>query len=187
VGTLKRQQKTAKYILEAMADRNVASPPLVVDPRWDEFDLDAVYDGIGPLLAAEDELFRSEYDQLRLEIADPASAAHRAWRNCDVTVVRAWIEARFEFAGESFSGMCSRVREALLGFPRNRRVAVVTSGTPIGICAGSALEVAPRHIMRLAAAFNSSFTEMDLRPGDPRLVSFNNVPHLRDERLRTVR
>jgi broad specificity phosphatase PhoE len=171
----------------AMEERGVENPPLTVDRRWDEFDLDEVYAGIGALLSAEDEQFRMEYEQLRLEIADPLSSAHRAWRKCDVTVVRAWIESRFEFAGESFTAVCARVREALLELPEGRRIAVVTSGTPIGICVGAALEVAPRHIMRLGAGFNSSFSEIDLRAGDPHVLSFNNVPHLQEERLRTLR
>jgi broad specificity phosphatase PhoE len=174
-------------MLRAMEDYGSPQPPVIVDPRWDEFNLDEVYAGIGPLLSAEDEQFRAEYEQLQRDVADPGSAAHRAWRNCDVTVVRAWIEARFEFSGESFVAVCKRVREALMELPRGARIAVVTSATPIGICLGSALEVSPKHVMRLAAGFNSSFSEMELRHDGPRVVSFNNVPHLGEERLRTMR
>jgi broad specificity phosphatase PhoE len=192
-GSLNRQRLTARLILDGMEERGIASPPVTVDPRWDEFNLDEVYACIAPLLSVEDEQFRTEYEQLQQDIADPVSSAHRVWRNCDVTVVRAWIEGRFEFAGESFPALCARVREALLAVPAGSRIAVVTSATPIAICAGTALDLAPRHTMRLAAGFNSSFTEIDIRGtsgksgGDPRLVSFNNVPHLRDERLRTLR
>jgi hypothetical protein len=42
--------------------------------------------------------------------------------------------------------------------------------------------------MQLAAALrNSAFTELDTRNDGFRLVSFNNVPHLADDRLHTVR
>lgn len=186
-GGLSRQKMTANHILDAMEESGCARPPVAIDERWNEFDLDEVYAGIGPLLCQEDEQFRSEYEQLLREIDDPASVAHRAWRNCDVTVVRAWIEGRFQFAGESFQAVCRRVRDALLELPHDHRIAVVTSATPIGICIGTALEASPKHVMRLAAGFNSAFSEMDLRRGDLRLLSFNNVPHLRDERLRTLR
>jgi broad specificity phosphatase PhoE len=187
-GSLKRQQITAREISAAMSERGISNPAPVVDERWSEFDLDEVYRGIAPLLAREDERFRIEYEQLQSEVADPGSTAHRAWRNCDVTVVRAWIEGRFAFAGESFADFRSRVGSALLSLPSDGHVAVVTSATPIGLSAGLALDLSPRRVMQLAGAQrNTAFTEMDLRPGDPRMVSFNNVPHLSEERQWTLR
>ncbi len=186
-GGLARQRFTAEEMLTAMEQRGVKRPPVSIDVRWDEFDLDAVYAGVGPLLALEDEEFRIEYEQLQKDAADPASTAHRTWRNCDVTVVRTWIAGRFEYTGESFLDLCNRVRKALSELPEGRSIAVVTSGTPIGISLGAALEVSPHHIMRLAAGFNSSYSELDLRQDGPRVVSYNNVPHLADTRLRTLR
>lgn len=183
-GGLNRQRMTARGIRAAMND----PPEVVVDERWSEFDLDQVYAGIGPLLASEDERFRLDYEQLRREVIDPESSAHRNWRHCDVMVVRAWIEARFEFAGESFGEFGKRVRDALLALPADGHVAVITSATPIAVSAGVALDLAPRRVMQLAGAQrNTAFSEMDLRPEDPRLVSFNNVPHLADARLKTLR
>ena len=192
-GGLNRQKKTAREIVAAMEEQGIASPSPVVDERWSEFDLDAVYAGMGPHLAREDERFRLEYEELQREASNPGSAAHRAWRNCDVTVVRAWIERRFEFQGESFADFVSRVRDTLLSLPAQGCVAVITSATPIGVSAGAALDLAPRRVMQLAGAQrNTAFTEMDFRSGDPRLdslrlTSFNNVPHLREARLLTSR
>jgi broad specificity phosphatase PhoE len=183
-GGLNRQRLTARGIMASMD----GPPEIVIDERWSEFDLDQVYAGIGPLLAREDERFRLDHEQLRREVIDPESSAHRNWRHCDVMVVRAWIEARFEFDGESFADFGARVRDALMGLPSHGDVAIVTSATPIAISAGAALDLAPRRVMQLAGAQrNTAFSEMDLRPGDPRLVSFNNVPHLTDARLKTLR
>ncbi len=186
-GGLRRQQFTAEEMLGAMEQRGVARPAVAVDPRWDEFDLDAVYAGVGPQLAEADEQFRAEYEELMHDAADPDSTAHRSWRSCDVTVVRAWISGRFQYEGESFNDVCARVRKALAELPEGASVAVVTSGTPIGITVGTALEVSPHYIMRLAGGFNSAYSELDLREDGPRVVSFNNVPHLADARLRTLR
>lgn len=187
-GGLERQRRTASEMLAAMQARGVSSPHPVVDERWSEFDLDAVYAGIGPQLASEDEQFRMEFEQLQVEMVDPRSSAHRAWRRCDVMVVRAWIEERFEYAGESFAGFGARVHEALRALPAKGNVAIVTSATPIALSAGLALDLTPRRVMQLAGAQrNTAFGEMDLRPGDPRLVSFNNIPHLAEARLRTLR
>lgn len=188
-GALNRQRRTAGELIAAMQSAGMACPVPEVDERWSEFDLDAVYAGIGPQLAREDERFRVEYEQLRVEIANPESSAHRTWRHCDVWVVRAWIEERFEFAGESFAQFGARVREALLSLPREGNTAVVTSATPIALSAGAALDLAPRKVMQLAGAQrNTAFGEMDPRPGDDlRLVSFNNLPHIAEARLRTFR
>lgn len=187
-GGLNRQQRTANEMIAAMKVGGIETPRPSVDERWSEFDLDAVYAGIGPLLAREDERFRVEYEQLQREMADPESGAHRSWRHCDVWVVRAWIEERFEYAGETFAGFGARVREALLGLPAEGHVCVVTSATPIALSASVALDLAPRKVMQLAGAQrNTAFGEMDLRPGDTRLVSFNNLPHLTEARLRTFR
>jgi broad specificity phosphatase PhoE len=121
-------------------------------------------------------------------MADPESSAHRAWRPCDVTVVKAWIDGRFDFAGESFAVFERRVREALLDLPSQSHVAVVSSATPIALSAGAALDLSPGRVMQMAGAQrNTAFSEMDLRRGDPRLVSFNNIPHLREARLITTR
>jgi broad specificity phosphatase PhoE len=103
-------------------------------------------------------------------------------------VVKAWIGGRFEFAGESFAGFETRVREALLDLPPEGQVAVITSATPIALSAGATLDLTPNRVMQLAGAQrNTAFSEIDPRPGDPRLVSFNNIPHLRDNRMITTR
>lgn len=187
-GGLDRQRRTAREMAAAMEAAGAACPTPAVDERWNEFDLDAVYAGIGPRLAAEDERFRADYEQLRLEMADAQSSAHRAWRQCDVTVVRAWIEARFDFAGESFADFGARVRQAIEDLPARANVAVVTSATPIALAMGLALDLAPRRVMQLAGAQrNTAFGEIDPRPGDTRVVSFNNIPHLSEARLHTLR
>jgi hypothetical protein len=42
--------------------------------------------------------------------------------------------------------------------------------------------------MQLAGAQrNTAFSEIELRRGDPRLISFNNIPHLKEQRLITTR
>jgi broad specificity phosphatase PhoE len=182
-GKLNRQIATAQEIVAAMGGKG---PNPVVDPRWSEFDLDEVYAGIGPLLASEDEQFRLQYAELQRDMADPESSAHRAWRHCDVMVVKAWIEERFEFAGESFAGFEARVREALLDLPSQGHVAVVTSATPIALSAGATLDLTPNRVMQLAGAQrNTAFSEIDFRRGDPRLISFNNIPHLQKHLITT--
>ena len=69
-----------------------------------------------------------------------------------------------------------------------RDVAISTSATPIGVAIGGALELGPRHVMRVAGSLlNSSFSSLLLRDGDLRLFSFNNAPHLETPAQRTFR
>ena len=96
------------------------------------------------------------------------------------------IEGRFEFAGESFAGFETRVREALLDLPSQGHIAVVTSATPIALSAGATLDLTPNRVMQLAGAQrNTAFSEIDFRRGDPRLISFNNIPHIRGHLITT--
>jgi broad specificity phosphatase PhoE len=60
-GGLNRRRFTANEIVAAMGEPR----DIVIDERWSEFDLDKVYSGIGPLLAAENDRFRLDYEQLQ--------------------------------------------------------------------------------------------------------------------------
>jgi len=190
-GRLNRQRETAVALIRAMSASGAICPEQESEAGWDEFDLDAVYAGIGPVLAERDEGFRVEYAALRREMADPDAAVHRQWRKCDVTVVRAWIDgvepAETGFPRESYSSFAGRVHAAFLALPMTGNVAVVTSATPIALCAAMALDLTPRRVMQLAGAqHNTGYSEMELRAGEPRLVSFNNTPHLGPD-MKTLR
>ena len=186
-GQLSRQRETAASLIAALSEAGVACPAPVADAGWDEFDLDAVYAGIGPQLAARDAEFRADYEALQREMADPAAAVHRQWRKCDVLAVRAWVTGEVEFPGESFQAFSRRVRGAFEALNKEEHVAVVTSATPIAVCAALALDLGPLRVMQLAAAqHNTSYSEMTMRGEEPRLLSFNNTPHLSPE-LKTLR
>lgn len=169
-GGLERQRSTAAAI----------SKNFVVDPRWNEFDLDAVYAGLAGQLADEDAAFREEFADLQRDMADPEHSVHRHWRNCDTTVVRAWISGKYEFGGESHAVFQARIAAGLAGLPHAEHIAVVTSATPIGLCCATALDLSPLRTMHMAAAVvNTGFSEfvMSERTG-LRLATFNNSPHL---------
>ncbi len=112
--------------------------------------------------------------------------------DCDKKVVRAWVEGRHEYSGESWQVFGERVRGALARIADNPlqegNVVVFTSATPIGVCAGQALEIQDGRIMALAGVLlNASFSTLRLRSPEIRLFSFNAIPHLDDASLRTFR
>ena len=190
-GALERQRETAAGILSALTRSGVVAPVLQIDPRWNEFDLDAVYQAIAPRLAADDPEFRAEYEKLLLSLQDENSPVHHTWTRCDKLVVRAWVEERYEVPCESWRAFRERVcgsMEELSRIPSSEMVAVVSSATPIAVWIGEALRLNGRHVMRLAGVtYNSALTTMRIREGDLALFTFNGTPHLPEPHLRTFR
>lgn len=190
-GQLTRQMESARQVSEACRQAGGEMPDAIADPHWNEFDLSAVYAGIAPQLAAEDPRFRSEFEMLEQEAANAESAVHRRWTASDVAVVRAWVEGRYRHDGESWNEFRQRVAGAmdrLRQYGPGEAIAVSTSATPIAVWMGLALNLESRYVMRLAGVlYNASFTSFRLKQGELTLFSFNNVPHLEDPGLRTLR
>lgn len=187
-GSLARQRATAEA---AIPGANV-----IVDPGWNEFDLAQVYAGYAPHLAAADDDFRREYDEMQASIEASRGAhshpVHRKWNDCDKKIVRAWIESRYEYDGESWPVFVARIHAAL-----DRLVAQIgeddtailfTSATPIGVCAARTLELDDARAMWLAGVLmNGSFSSLRIRGSEMRLFTLNNAPHLDRPDLRTFR
>ncbi|MDX2269790.1 MAG: histidine phosphatase family protein [Bryobacter sp.] len=189
-GSLRRQRETAEILARQLP--SAATP--VVDARWAEFDLSAVYQEIAPRLAAADPAFRAEYEAIEREAADPSHAVHRAWRRADMAVVRAWVEGRFPIASESWPQFEARIASALSGLQdyRAERILVVTSATPIGIATASIFGPALPHALPLAGSvYNTALTKLRFRESMAgtqwHLSEFNATAHLDEPRLLTLR
>ena len=186
-GSLARQKATA---CEVLPDAEIR-----VDPGWDEFDLSHVYRELAPRLIADDEQFRVEYEEMQrdIELSQGAHHApvHRKWNDCDKKCVRAWVEGRYEYSGESWNGFVERIHAALgrvIDAAHEGNVAVFTSATPIGVSAAKTLEISDGRAMWLAAVmFNASFTTIRVHGDEVRLFTLNAIPHLNGAELRTFR
>ena len=193
VGTLSRQQQTATEIGAAYVDAGISFPAVSVDPAWDEFDLSRVYREIAPRLSAEDSEFRREYEEMReqVRISEGAHAAriHRKWLPCDTKLVEAWIGGRYPYSGETWNQFRERVAACRSKISDAREnIVIVTSATPVAICTGLSLEISDERVMRLAGTvYNASYTILRLRKEQLRLFTFNAVPHLAADGLRTHR
>jgi broad specificity phosphatase PhoE len=182
-GSLARQQATAS---EALPDGEIH-----VDAGWDEFDLSQVYRELAPRLIADDDAFRAGYEEMQSAIRRQDAAVHRKWNDCDKKCVRAWVEGRYEYSGESWTEFVARVHSALgrvVEAAHDGNVAVFTSATPIGISAARTLEIGDGRAMWLAAVmFNASFTTLRVHGDEVRLFTLNTIPHLNEADLRTFR
>ena len=190
-GELRRQRETAANVIEQLQYGGVRTPQLQIDPRWNEFDLSSVYSEIGPQVAATNEKFRQEFEEMMATWDDPNARFHRGHTELDFVVVRAWIEAAYPYNGESFAAFTGRVQEGLMDLTRHAEeghVAVFTSATPTGIAVATALEMPIVKSLRLAGvAYNASHSTLRIQPQGFTLFSFNNIPHLDEQRLRTFR
>jgi broad specificity phosphatase PhoE len=180
-GALRRQQETAEHL----------GSTIEINPQWNEFDLDAVYQSIAPQLAKVDESFGNHYQKMMQAASDPSSAVHRNWTPADFGVVRAWVTSQFEMQCETWPDFHKRILAAFAAMPDtqdSQRVALVTSATPIAITTANLLQTPESRIFPLAGEiFNSSFTLFRRRPSGWSLAGFNHTPHLEEEKLRTLR
>ena len=93
--------------------------------------------------------------------------------------------------GEPWTAFRDRVLRGLRAIvqgPSNRRVALFTSGGPIGVLVQTALDAPARSFLEVNwRVRNCSITELVFRADRISLDSFNGIPHLGDAKLRTFR
>lgn len=194
-GAMLRQRETAEEVRAGYANSQHAFPDIEIEERWNEFNLDHIYRELAPALCAQNAEFRAQYESMRDDVrashGEDSAAVHRRWLPCDTTLVNAWISGQHPFSGESWNSFCARVgscREQMNDGQPDGNVIVFTSGAPIGIWAGMALDIADARVLRLASVLhNASYTILRLRGPELRLFSFNAVPHLNAPELRTHR
>lgn len=191
VGPLVRQRMTAELVREAYSRANRSFPTLSVDDRWAEFDLGEIYAQSAARLSLDDARFRREFEQMRLAIESGDAEVHRGHNYCDAAVIRAWVEGRYPYTGESWADFRERVLLTIPEMPGDRdlRVGIFTSATPISIWSANALDVDIERLWKLAAvSYNTGVTTFQSRAnGDVRLESFNALPHLHDTNKWTLR
>ncbi len=193
-GCLQRQQETGREVAAAYAAAGAAFPEIVAESGWNEFDLNGVFEGIGPQLAAADADFRREYEALLARMdahrEEHNAEVHRRWSACDVQIIDAWIAGQCAYGGESWKDFRERVGACRpdQGVPAEANVAVFTSATPVALWAARALDIFDARVMRLAGVLlNASYTIVRLRGDQLRLFTFNAAPHLGAPELRTHR
>ena len=189
-GALRRQQETALAAWQASREAGLAQPEPIIDPGWNEFDLDQVYKELAPILNASDPQFRQDYEEMLRLAADDSSPIHRTWSSCDVAIVRAWVEGRHP-SREPWRAFQERIGSAWKGLRQHgsgEAVAVFTSATPIAVGVGMSLGVVDGTIWKLAGVmYNTAISSLRIKDGEATLFSFNSVPHLKNAELRTFR
>jgi broad specificity phosphatase PhoE len=180
-GTLVRQRRTAEIIGDAFERSGRTFPALEPNAAWNEYDAGGILGALLPELSRRDPTFGAL-------VADFHTAAASADRNryfqrMFEVLMEAWqTGAVTDEHVEPFEVFHERVRGALreiLSRGGSRRIAVFTSGGPIGVCVQEVLEAPPRTALRLNFRVkNGSLTEMVFSEARVSLEHFNVVEHI---------
>ncbi len=172
-GGLQRHRQTVEHLAAELP----APPPLVVDPRLDEYDAKSLLRIFG---GGNDAELRARGDR---------QAYYVGVRE----VLRAWSRHEAPLAGtEHWQEFGQRTRaavtDAAAGLSADAHVLVVTSGGVIGRVVADVLEAGAEAAIQLNLQVrNTSVTELISGRSARRLVSFNTVPHLQTrERSRAL-
>lgn len=190
-GTLQRQQRTAEVVGETFRERGLEWPETHVFPGLDEYPADDVMDVLLPQLCERDERMRVLRDEF--EASEGGPARYRSFHRLLEAVMARWIGKDYEpgtlTTWEEFSGGVRGAFQEILEKEGNgRRVAVFSSGGPVGISVQTALGAPEIKAAELNwRVHNCSFTEFTFSGSRLALDSFNAVPHLSDPELLTYR
>ncbi len=185
-GVLARQTRTEQVIAACFRSAGEPWPEARADAAWNEYDAPGVLQHVVPAdprlaaLAADFELARHTPDANR-RFQRMFEAAMSSWLegNAATKDVEPWAAFR-----DRVSGAIRRIMEG----PSGRRVAVFTSGGPIGFAVHSALQSPARSFLDVNWRIrNGSVTEFLFDRERFTLDSFNGVPHLGNPALRTYR
>jgi broad specificity phosphatase PhoE len=167
-GTLPRQVRTEEVIGECFREAGQPWPAATRDASWNEYDAPGILRGL---------TFPGDMREFQ--------------RMFEAAMVR-WLEASSETAGvESwpvFRTRVSGVLQRLMAGPTGRRVAVFTSGGPIGFTVHTAVQAPSRTFLDLNWRIrNTAVSHFLYDRTRLTLDAFNTIPHLEDESLWTYR
>lgn len=190
-GTLERQVQTAAIVSEELRAAGLSCPDPVRDPGWNEYDAGGITGKLAPLLAERDPTFAALADdfQRNAQARDRNRYFQRMFEALMDRWVRGEVQAQGVEAFEVFHARVRKARDAVLAKEGSRRVAVFTSGGPIGVCVQLALDAPPASAVQLNwRVKNGSLTEIVFSSFNRMsLDSFNTLPHLDDPALQSFR
>jgi broad specificity phosphatase PhoE len=186
-----RQKDTATIAAAACRKASVAFPEILVMPEFDEYQGEAVLERSLSVLLESDREVSALHEAFQAS-RDPQSR-RRTFQKLFEDVIGKWVDGQIPSNSvEPWRDFTSRVNSGLTTFlatgAQNERVAIFTSGGPIGLGVQRALGLSSQNALRVSwMAQNSSFSEFLYSAGRFTMSSFNSVPHLDDPSLQTYR
>lgn len=190
-GTLQRQIDTAHIVGTVFEQHGRPWPEPVVMAGFDEYAAEAVLQhGLPQLVERHEHIRKLEAD---LAAAAEPDEQKRAFQRMYEVVIGMWVGGELPLADvEPWDDFTRRVHDGLSSIldsgGSGRRVAVFTSGGPIGVSVGRALATTDQNALETAwMVRNGSYSEFLFSRDRFTLSSFNTHPHLDDPALLTYR
>ncbi|HEV2445092.1 MAG TPA: histidine phosphatase family protein, partial [Candidatus Sulfopaludibacter sp.] len=160
-------------------------PSAVRDAAWNEYDAPGVMQYIVPGDARLSAL-AAEFEEAR-----GSAEEYRAFQRMFEAAMIRWVEGAEANGVESWAAFRARVSNAIQGImagPPSRKVAVFTSGGPIGFTVHCAFQAPPKTFLDVNwRVRNTSLTQFVFDRNRLTLDSFNAIPHLDEASLWTYR
>ena len=186
-----RQIDTARIVTDICRRRGVAFSELAVLPEFDEYQGEDVLRTSVPELTKSDAGIRDLH--AAFQSAGTSEEKRRTFQRMFEAVIGKWVDGEISLQDvEPWPEFCARVNRGLSKITSNgvsgERMAVFSSGGPIGAAMQRALNLSPRDTLRVTwMSRNCSYSEFLARGDRFTLSAFNAFPHLDDPALLTYR
>lgn len=184
-GGLRRHRQTYEQVAEAYADAGLQFPEAVQDPGWNEYDAGAIMSELGEVLRNESPHYAKLSEDASAHAGGPER--NRYFQRAFEVLMDAWVSghptpASADAGFEPFATFHARVmaaRERILTSRDARRVAVFSSGGPIGVAVAAGLDAPPEQALRVNwRVRNASLTRFLFSANRLSFDAFNLTPHL---------
>jgi broad specificity phosphatase PhoE len=186
-----RQKETARIVGEAYRKAGLPWPEPVILPAFDEFQAEAVLAQTLPQLVQSEEGVRDLYHAFESAVAK--EERFKTFQRLFEVVIDRWARGELPTPGiEPWPEFCARVQLGLQSLVKNgssgQRIAVFSSGGPVGVAMQKALDLNTRATLRSAwMVRNGAYNEFLFSPDRFTLNSYNACPHLVDPLYITYR
>ena len=190
-GPAARHLNTAAIVGEIYSRSGQDFPQPAVLEEFDEFQSDGVLEnGLPHLLKNDPRVYELH---AAFQKSSSETDRHANFQRLFEAIVTMWVQGQLVVNGiESWPEFCARVNRGLSKFLSNgrsgERVAIFSSGGPIGVAVQRALNLSALDTLRVAwMARNCSYSEFLFSGERFTLSTFNSFPHLDEKSLLTYR